>query len=34
MVIDEEQKKRWLYELNLNGFVILRHFLPVGRCVA
>ncbi len=28
-MIDEEQKRRWLYELDLNGFIILRNFLPL-----
>jgi Phytanoyl-CoA dioxygenase (PhyH) len=26
--IDPEQKRLWLYELNLNGFILLRSFLP------
>ena len=29
MPIDPRQKALWLYELRLNGFVILRNFLPV-----
>lgn len=28
MTIDAEQKERWLREFRLNGFLILRHFLP------
>ena len=28
-MIDAEQKSRWLYELSLNGFIILRNFLPL-----
>ncbi|HYV86435.1 MAG TPA: phytanoyl-CoA dioxygenase family protein [Patescibacteria group bacterium] len=27
--IDPRQKSLWLYELNLNGFIILRNFLPL-----
>jgi len=29
MPIDPRQKALWLYELRLNGFVILRNFLPL-----
>ena len=28
MAIDPRQKALWLYELQLNGFIILRNFLP------
>ena len=28
MSIDSAQKKLWLYELDLNGFVLLRNFIP------
>ena len=29
MPIDAEQKRLWLYELDLNGFIIFRNFLPL-----
>lgn len=29
MALDERQKKLWLRELELNGFVVLRRFLPL-----
>ena len=29
MPIDPRQKELWLYELRLNGFIILRNFLPL-----
>ena len=29
MPIDPRQKALWLYELRLNGFVMLRNFLPL-----
>src|SRR2546427_4101356 len=29
MAIDPRQKELWLYELKLNGFIILRSFLPL-----
>ncbi len=29
MAIDPELKNRWLYELSLSGFIILRNFLPL-----
>ena len=28
MSLDPEQKKAWLYELELNGYVLFRNFLP------
>src|SRR5262245_61271576 len=29
LVITAEQKAHWLYELRLNGFIILRQFVPL-----
>jgi hypothetical protein len=34
MPIDARQKALWLYELRLNGFIVLRQFLPVDLVLA